>query len=59
MPPIDVTFIDEHDPDISPLGSKGIGDLGVVGVAPAIANAVFHVTGRRIRHLPTMPEDLL
>ena len=43
-------------PDISPLGSKGI---GVVGVAPAIANAVFHATGRRIRHLPIMPEDLL
>jgi xanthine dehydrogenase YagR molybdenum-binding subunit len=58
-PPIDVAFIDEHDPEISPLGSKGIGELGVIGVAPAIANAVFHATGRRIRHLPIMPEDLL
>jgi xanthine dehydrogenase YagR molybdenum-binding subunit len=58
-PPIDVTFVEEHDPDISPLGSKGIGELAVVGVAPAIANAVFHATGRRIRHLPIMPEDLL
>jgi xanthine dehydrogenase YagR molybdenum-binding subunit len=58
-PPIDVTFVDEHDPDISPLGSKGIGELGVVGAAAAIANAVFHATGRRIRHLPIMPEDLL
>ena len=58
-PPIEVTFVDEHDPDISPLGSKGIGELGVVGAAAAIANAVFHATGRRIRHLPIMPEDLL
>jgi xanthine dehydrogenase YagR molybdenum-binding subunit len=58
-PPINVTFIEEHDPDISPLGSKGIGELPVVGAAPAIANAVFHATGRRIRHLPIMPEDLL
>jgi xanthine dehydrogenase YagR molybdenum-binding subunit len=58
-PPINVTFIEEHDPRISPLGSKGIGELPVVGAAPAIANAVFHATGRRIRHLPIMPEDLL
>ena len=46
-------------PDISPLGSKGIGELPVVGAAPAIANAVFHATGRRIRRLPIMPEDLM
>lgn len=58
-PPINVTFIEEHDPDISPLGSKGIGELPVVGAAPAIANAVSHATGRRIRRLPIMPEDLL
>jgi xanthine dehydrogenase YagR molybdenum-binding subunit len=58
-PPIDVIFVDEHDPDISPLGSKGIGELPVVGAAAAIANAVYHATGRRIRHLPIMPEDLL
>lgn len=57
-PEIDVTFVDEHDSDISPLGSKGIGELAVAGVAPAIANAVFHATGHRIRHLPIMPEDL-
>ena len=58
-PPISVTFIEEHDPYISPLGSKGIGELPVVGAAAAIANAVFHATGRRIRHLPIMPEDLI
>jgi xanthine dehydrogenase YagR molybdenum-binding subunit len=56
--PVHVLDGDEHDPYISPLGSKGIGELPVVGAAPAIANAVFHATGRRIRHLPIMPEDL-
>jgi xanthine dehydrogenase YagR molybdenum-binding subunit len=59
VPPIDVTFVDEHDSEINPLGVKGIAELGVIGVAPAIANAVFHATGRRIRHLPILPEDLL
>jgi xanthine dehydrogenase YagR molybdenum-binding subunit len=59
VPPIDVTFVDEHDSEINPMGVKGIAELGVIGVAPAIANAVFHATGRRIRHLPMLPEDLL
>jgi len=58
-PRIDITFVDESDTEINPLGSKGIGELAVVGVAPAIANAVFHATGRRMRRLPIMPEDLL
>jgi xanthine dehydrogenase YagR molybdenum-binding subunit len=58
-PPIDVTFVEEHDTEINPLGVKGIGELAVIGAAPAIANAVFHATGRRIRHLPIRPEDLL
>ena len=59
VPEIDITFVEEEDLEINPLGAKGIGELGVVGVAPAIANAVFHATGRRIRHLPIAPEDLL
>jgi xanthine dehydrogenase YagR molybdenum-binding subunit len=59
VPEIDITFLDEQDLEINPLGAKGIGELGVVGAAPAIANAVFHATGRRIRHLPIVPEDLL
>jgi xanthine dehydrogenase YagR molybdenum-binding subunit len=59
VPQIDITFVDEDDPEINPLGAKGIGELGVVGAAPAIANAVFHATGRRIRHLPILPEDLV
>ncbi len=49
---VQVEMLDEHDDIVNPLGIKGIGELGVVGVAPAIANAVFHATGRRCRHLP-------
>ncbi|EWY41023.1 aldehyde oxidase [Skermanella stibiiresistens SB22] len=49
---IDVIFVDEHDDKASPIGVKGLGEIGIVGTAAAIANAVFHATGRRIRHLP-------
>lgn len=56
---LDVIFIDETDPHVNPIGVKGIGELALVGVAPAIANAVFHATGKRVRHLPIAPEDLL
>jgi xanthine dehydrogenase YagR molybdenum-binding subunit len=49
---IDVIFVDERDEIVNPLGAKGLGELGVVGVAAAIANAVFHATGRRVRELP-------
>jgi len=41
------------------IGVKGIGEIAIVGVAPAIANAVFHATGRRIRSLPITPEQLV
>ncbi|HEV2685615.1 MAG TPA: xanthine dehydrogenase family protein molybdopterin-binding subunit, partial [Actinomycetota bacterium] len=46
---IDVTWIDEEDPHVNPLGVKGIGEIGIVGTAAAIANAVYHATGIRIR----------
>jgi xanthine dehydrogenase YagR molybdenum-binding subunit len=58
IPAIDSFFVDEHDP-ISPLGAKGIGEIGITGVAAAVANAVFHATGRRVRDLPITPEKLL
>jgi xanthine dehydrogenase YagR molybdenum-binding subunit len=59
-PPImDVVFVEEHDPHVNPLGVKGVGEIAMVGVAPAIANAVFHATGRRIRELPITPDRLL
>jgi len=49
---IDVIFVEEQDEIVNPLGAKGLGEIGVVGVAAAIANAVFHATGKRVRDLP-------
>jgi xanthine dehydrogenase YagR molybdenum-binding subunit len=56
---IDVIFVDEHDEIINALGAKGLGEIGLVGVAAAIANAVFHATGRRVRDLPITLDKLL
>jgi xanthine dehydrogenase YagR molybdenum-binding subunit len=56
---IDAIFVEEHDPYVNPLGVKGVGELALVGVAPAITNAVFHATGKRVRDLPITPEKLL
>jgi xanthine dehydrogenase YagR molybdenum-binding subunit len=49
---IEVIFVEEHDALINPLGVKGVGEIGIVGTAAAIANAVFHATGTRVRDLP-------
>ena len=49
----------EADDAVNPLGIKGIGEIGIVGVNAAVANAVFHATGRRVRHLPIRIDDLL
>jgi len=56
---MDVTFVDEQDPHVNPLGVKGLGEIAMVGVAPAIANAIFHATGKRIRELPITPAKLV
>ena len=56
---IKVIFVDERDETINPLGIKGVGEIGIVGVAAAIANAVYHATGKRIRHLPITLDKLL
>jgi xanthine dehydrogenase YagR molybdenum-binding subunit len=56
---IDAAWLDEDDPHLNPMGSKGIGEIGIVGTAAAIANAVCHATGRRIRDLPITPPRLL
>lgn len=58
-PVMDVTFVEERDPHVNPLGVKGLGEIAIVGVAPAIANAIFHATGKRIRELPITPDKLL
>jgi xanthine dehydrogenase YagR molybdenum-binding subunit len=56
---IEVSWIDEDDPYVNPLGVKGIGEIGIVGTAAAIANAVYHATGVRVRDLPITLDKLL
>ncbi|QJX48985.1 xanthine dehydrogenase family protein molybdopterin-binding subunit [Hymenobacter taeanensis] len=56
---IDVIFVEEEDDIVNPLGVKGIGEVGLLGVAAAITNAVFHATGKRVRTLPVMLDKLL
>jgi xanthine dehydrogenase YagR molybdenum-binding subunit len=56
---IETLFVEEDDRIVNPLGVKGMGELGMVGIPAAIANAVFHATGRRIRELPITPDKLL
>lgn len=56
---IDVIFVEEHDEEVNPLGIKGVGEIGVVGTAAAVANAIFHATGKRIYELPITIDKLL
>ena len=56
---IEVIFVDEPDPEVTPLGVKGLGEIGIVGTAAAVANAVFHATGKRVRELPVTIDKLL
>jgi xanthine dehydrogenase YagR molybdenum-binding subunit len=58
-PAIDVTFLDHPDLVLNPLGARGVGEIGLAGVAAAITNAVHHATGVRVRELPVRIEDLL
>jgi xanthine dehydrogenase YagR molybdenum-binding subunit len=59
VPRLDATFLPAEDSIASPIRVKGLGELVMIGVAPAIANAVFNATGRRITELPITPERLL
>ncbi len=59
VPEIEVIFVEEHDDIVNPLGAKGLGEIGIVGVAAAIANAIYHATGKRVRDLPITLDKLL
>jgi xanthine dehydrogenase YagR molybdenum-binding subunit len=56
---LEAYWIEEHDPHVNPMGAKGIGEIGIVGTAAAVANAVHHATGVRIRDLPVRLDKLL
>jgi xanthine dehydrogenase YagR molybdenum-binding subunit len=56
---IDAAWVDEDDSELNPMGSKGIGEIGIVGTAAAIANAVHHATGKRVRDLPIRLDRLI
>jgi xanthine dehydrogenase YagR molybdenum-binding subunit len=58
-PTIDVTFLDHPDLVLNPLGARGVGEIGLAGIAAAITNAVYHATGVRVRELPVRIENLL
>jgi xanthine dehydrogenase YagR molybdenum-binding subunit len=59
LPELDVTFLDYPDYIVNEYGARGIGEIGMAGVAPAITEAVYHATGVRVRSLPVRIEDLL
>ena len=56
---IDVIFVEEDDRIVSRMGAKGIGEIGIIGVAAAICNAIHHATGRRLRSLPMTPDKVM
>ena len=59
VPHIEVIFVDEREEYLNPLGVKGVGEIGIVGAAAAIANAAFHATGVRVRDLPITIDKIL
>jgi xanthine dehydrogenase YagR molybdenum-binding subunit len=59
IPELDVILVDERDPYVNEIGAKGIGEIGITGIAAAIANAVHHATGKRVRDLPITLDKLL
>jgi xanthine dehydrogenase YagR molybdenum-binding subunit len=59
VPHIQVLFVNKPDPILNPIGAKGMGEIALIGFAAAVANAVYHATGKRIRNLPITPDKLI
>ncbi len=59
VPMVESIVVPEDDPHVNEIGVKGIGEIGIVGAAAAIANAVYHATGKRVRDLPITLDKLL
>jgi xanthine dehydrogenase YagR molybdenum-binding subunit len=59
VPKIEAVFVNKPDPVLNPMGAKGMGEIALIGFAAAVANAVFHATGKRIRELPITPDKLI
>jgi len=59
IPQVEAYFVNKPDPIINPIGAKGMGEIATIGVAAAIANAVYNATGKRVRDLPITPDKLI
>ena len=59
IPSLEAILVDEHDPHVNALGIKGVGEIAITGTAAAVANAVWHATGRRVRQFPIALEALM
>jgi len=59
VPSLEAVTVEEHDPHVNALGIKGVGEIGITGSAAAVANAVWHATGIRVRRFPIRVDDLL
>jgi xanthine dehydrogenase YagR molybdenum-binding subunit len=59
VPEIEVVFVNKPDPILNPNGAKGMGEIALIGFAAAVANAVYHATGKRIKDLPITPDKVL
>lgn len=59
VPDVEAYFVNQPDPILNPVGSKGMGEIALIGFAAAVANAVYHATGKRIRELPITPDKLI